>query len=73
MVKTLNTDFPAEHSDDNVNIIFVESLKNVYKDLYNVTTNGEKAVLKAVEEGDGYIVATTVSYTHLTLPTKRIV
>ena len=59
MVKTLNTDFPAEHSDDNVNIIFVESLTNVYKDLYNVETNGEKAVLKAVEEGEGYIVATT--------------
>ena len=59
MVKTLNTDFPAEHSDDNVNIIFVESLKNVYKDLYNAETNGEKAVLKAVEEGEGYIVATT--------------
>lgn len=59
MVKTLNTDFPAEHSEDNVNVIFVESLTKVYKDLYNVETNGEKAVLKAVEEGNGYIVAPT--------------
>lgn len=59
MVKTLNTEFPVEHCDDNVNIIYVESLNNVYKDLYHATTNGEKTVLKAVEEGDDFIVAST--------------
>lgn len=59
MVKTLNTKFPVEHSGDNTNIIYVESLNNVYKDLYHATTNGEKSVLKAIEEGDGYIVAST--------------
>lgn len=52
MVKTLNTDFPVEHCEDNINIIYVESLNNVYKDLYHATTNGEKSVLKAIEEGD---------------------
>jgi len=57
MVKTLNTDFPAEHSEDNVNVIYVETLTKVYKDLYHATTNGEKSVLKAIEEGDDYIVA----------------
>lgn len=60
MVKTLNTEFPVEHCDDNINIIYVESLNNVYKDLYHATTNGEKSVLKAIEEGDDYIVAKTV-------------
>ncbi len=59
MVKTLNTDFPAEHNDDNVNVIYVETLTKVYKDLYHATTNGEKSVLKAIEEGDDYIVAKT--------------
>ncbi len=59
MVKTLNTDFPAEHNDDNANVIYVETLTKVYKDLYHATTNGEKSVLKAIEEGDGYIVAST--------------
>ena len=59
MVKTLNTEFPVEHSSDNVNIIYVESLNNVYKDLYHATTNGEKSVLKAIEEGNGFIVAST--------------
>jgi hypothetical protein len=57
MVKTLNTDFPAERSEDNVNVIYVETLTKVYKDLYHATTNGEKSVLKAIEEGDDYIVA----------------
>ncbi len=59
MVKTLNTEFPVEHCNDNVNIIYVESLNNVYKDLYHATTNGEKSVLKAIEEGDDFIVAST--------------
>ena len=59
MVKTLNTEFPVEHCDDNVNIIYVESLNNVYKDLYHATTNGEKSVLKAIEAGDDFIVAST--------------
>ncbi len=59
MVKTLNTEFPVEHCDDNVNIIYVESLNNVYKDLYHATTNGEKSVLQAIEEGDDFIVAST--------------
>jgi len=59
MVKTLNTEFPVEHSSDNVNIIYVESLNNVYKDLYHATSNGEKSVLKAIEEGNGFIVAST--------------
>jgi len=59
MVKALNTSFSVEHSDDNVNIIYVESLNNVYKDLYNTTTNGEKSVVKAIEEGEGFIVAST--------------
>ena len=59
MVKTLNTEFPVEHSTDNVNIIYVESLNNVYKDLYHATTNGEKSVLKAIEQGEGFIVAST--------------
>lgn len=59
MVKTLNTDFPVEHCEDNINIIYVESLNNVYKDLYHATTNGEKSVLKAIEEGDDFIVAST--------------
>lgn len=59
MVKTLNTSFPCEHSEDNVNVVFVESLTKVYKDLYHATSNGEKSVLKAIEEGDDYIVAKT--------------
>ena len=59
MVKTLNTDFPAEHNDDNINVIYVESLTKVYKDLYHAHIKGEKSVLKAIEEGDGYIVAST--------------
>ena len=59
MVKTLNTDFPVEHCEDNINIIYVESLKKVYKDLYHASTNGEKSVLKAIEEGDDFIVAST--------------
>jgi len=57
MVKTLNTEFPVEHCDDNINIIYVETLSNVYNDLYHATTNGEKTVLKAIEEGEDYIVA----------------
>ena len=59
MVKTLNTDFPVEHCEDNISIIYVESLKKVYKDLYHASTNGEKSVLKAIEEGDNFIVAST--------------
>ena len=59
MVKTLNTEFTVEHCEDNINIIYVESLNNVYKDLYHATSNGEKSVLKAIEEGDDFIVAST--------------
>ena len=59
MVNALSTTFPVERSGENVTIIYVESLTNVYKDLYNAVTNGEKTVLKAVEEGEDYIIATT--------------
>lgn len=72
MVKTLNTEFPVEHCNDNVNIIYVESLNNVYKDLYHATTNGEKSVLKAIEVGDDFIVA-SISLTVEGETTKQLV
>jgi len=59
MVNALNTNFPYEHSNDDTVVIYVESLTNVYKDLYHATSNGEKSVLKAIEVGDDFIVATT--------------
>lgn len=59
MVEALNTSFSVERSEENVTTIYVETLTNAYKDLYNATVNGEKTVLKAVEEGDDYIIATT--------------
>ena len=51
----------------------LEAQKVVHDMLANINKNGEQAVRDYAEKLDSWTGSIPVSYTHLTLPTKRIV
>ena len=66
------------HSDENTAVVnnfqpFKDEVMEIYELQDDKETNNQVLLDLIEETGDKYIETETVSYTHLTLPTKRIV